>query len=189
MARRAALIGVATGLIEAGKFALNSIPNVEVVTLLCAIYGYVFGGYGLVSIYLFIGIEVLIFGFSSYSLWIVSYLIYWPLLCLLFWSCRQFKIKNRVVSTIAAVLMTAFFGVLTSLVDCGILGGFHNNFWQRFSVYYARGVPFYVTQIICNLILFATVYPTLRDVTLKMYLRFVSSERYYKKDRLVEQEK
>ena len=177
VAKKAALIGVATGLIEAGKLALNAIPNVEVVTLFCALYGYVFGIYGMVSVYLFIGIEILIWGFSSYSMWIVSYLIYWPLLTLIFWGLSQTKIKSRFVFTAIAVVMTAFFGVLTSLIDCGILGGFHNNFWYRFSVYYSRGIPFYITQVVCNLVLFLVAFPTLKDVLTKSYARYISDGR------------
>ena len=174
VAKRAALIGVATGLIEAGKLALNAVPNVEVVTLLTALYGYIFGVYGIVSVYLFVGLEILIWGFSSYSMWIVSYLIYWPLLCLIFWGLAQTKIKNRFFFTAVAVAMTAFFGVLTSLIDCGILGGFHNNFWHRFSVYYLRGVPFYITQVICNLLLFIAAFTPLKDVLMKIYAKYVS---------------
>lgn len=175
IARRAALIGVATGLLEAGKFVLNAIPNVEVVTLFCALYGYVFGLYGIVSIYLFVGLEVLIWGFSAYSMWIVSYLIYWPLLGLIFWILGQRKVHNRVVITLIAVVMTVFFGVLTSLIDCGILGGFHNHFWKRFAIYYTRGVTFYVTQVICNLVLFITVFPTLAPLLTKLYANYVGN--------------
>jgi|GEM_PF-201711 len=176
-AKRAALIGVAAGLLEAGKMALNAIPNVEVVTLFCALFGYVFGVYGIVSIYLFVGMEILIWGFSSYSMWIVSYLIYWPLLGVIFWCLGQAKVKNRFILTAVAVVMTAFFGVMTSLIDCGILSGFRNDFWQRFAIYYVRGVPFYITQIVCNFILFITIFPTLLTTTTKLYDRYITNEK------------
>ena len=38
-ALRVALIGVMAAIIEVGKIALATIPNVEVVTLFCALFG------------------------------------------------------------------------------------------------------------------------------------------------------
>ena len=59
-ALKLALIAIMAATLEGGKLALSFIPNVEIVTLLCAVYGYVFGFYGIIATYIFVGIETLI---------------------------------------------------------------------------------------------------------------------------------
>ena len=113
-AKKVTLIAIMTATIEAGKLALSAIPNVEVVSLLCAVYGYVFGLIGVVSIVLFVGIETLIWGVNT---WVLSYLIYWPMVCMIYWLLRILKVQSRLIITAVIVVLTAFFGALTSLVD------------------------------------------------------------------------
>lgn len=163
-AKKVALIAVCASLIEGGKFALSFIPNVEIVTLLCAVFGYSFGIYGIFSVYIFVGIESLIYGFNT---WVISYLIYWPLVSLIFMLFGRKKYRNIIVLTLVAVILTTFFGVLTSLVDVGLLTGSYNNFFPRFAIYYSRGAVFYIIQIVCNLILFPTAFLPLVKVTEK----------------------
>ncbi len=164
IAKKVALIAVCASLIEGGKFALSFIPNVEIVTLLCAVFGYTLGPLGIISVYIFVGIETLIFGFNT---WVISYLIYWPLVSFIFMLFGRKKFKNIVVLTLVAVVLTAFFGVLTSLVDVGLLTGSYDNFFPRFAIYYARGVVFYIVQIVCNLILFPIAFLPLVKATQK----------------------
>ena len=154
-ARRVALVAVCAALIEAGKLALSFLPNVEVVTLLCALFGYVFGGYGILSAAVFVCIEPLIYGFNT---WVISYFLYWPFVSAVFFLLRRAAIRNRWVLTAAAVLLTVWFGVLTSLVDVGLFTGFYERFFYRFGIYYMRGIWFYVVQILCNLFLFPTLF-------------------------------
>ncbi|MBD5100554.1 MAG: hypothetical protein HDT29_04715 [Clostridiales bacterium] len=141
--------------LEVGKLALSFIPNVEIVTLLCAVYGYIFGYYGVIATYIFVGIETLIWGVNT---WVITYLIHWGCVTLVFMLFGKFKIKNRLIITATAVLLTAAFGVLSSLVDTGLLTGFWNNFWKRFAIMYVRGLAFYIVQIVCNLLLFLIVF-------------------------------
>ena len=75
-ARAIALVGIMAATLECGKLVLSFIPNVEVVTLLVALYGYVFGGLGIIAAAVFVCIEPLIWGFGS---WFITYIIYWPL--------------------------------------------------------------------------------------------------------------
>ena len=76
-----ALIGVMAASVECAKLALSFIPNVEVVSLLLALYGYVFGWMGVVCAFVFVLTEILVWGVGS---WLVSYLIYWPMLAFIF---------------------------------------------------------------------------------------------------------
>ncbi len=155
-----ALIAMMTATIEGGKLALAYIPNVEVVTLLCAAYGYVFGWAGIAAVYLFVGIESLVWGFNT---WVLTYAIYWPTLAFVFSLLGKYNVRNRPVLTLIACVMTVSFGVLSSLIDTGLLSGFYENFWKRFSIIYTRGAIFYIIQTVCNFALFIGLFRPLVD--------------------------
>ena len=153
-----AYVAVCAATVTAGKTALSAIPNVEIVSLLLAAYGYCFGISGVLSSFVFCGVEILIWGAGS---WVVLYFIYWPALAVLFAVFGRLKIKNKIVITLTACVMTTLFGVLSSLIDTGLFTGFHENFWSRFAVLYVRGGAFYLTQIICNAVAFTLLFPPL----------------------------
>ncbi|MDE5756185.1 MAG: hypothetical protein K2I23_03765 [Clostridia bacterium] len=171
-ALKLALIAIMAATLEGGKLALSFLPNVEIVTLLCAVYGYVFGICGIIATYVFVGIETLIWGANT---WVITYLIHWGCVAFVFMLFGKFKIQNRLIATATAVLLTVAFGVLSSLVDTGLLTGFFNDFWKRFAIIYARGFVFYITQIICNLLLFLIVFkPLVKRIDTIMPDRFKS---------------
>ena len=157
-ARIVALVGIMAATVECAKLALAAVPNVEIVTLLLALYGYVFGWLGVVAACVFVAIEPLVWGFG---LWVASYFLYWPFVALVFMLLAKRRVKNRFVLAALAVAMTVWFGVLTSLIDVGLLSGNFDNFFYRFSIYYARGIAFYIVQILCNAALFSLVFPYL----------------------------
>ena len=163
-----ALTGVMAATLEAVKLALSALPNVELVSLLLALYGYVFGMSGVLAAFIFVAAEILIWGLST---WVISYLIYWPLFALLFWLIGK-RISNRFALAGIAALMTFFFGVLTSLVDVGLFSGYWNNFWTRFAIYYARGAWFYVTHIVCNIVVFLALFKPLEALFQKLKRQF-----------------
>ena len=168
-----ALVGIMAASVECAKLALMFLPNIEAVTLLLALYGYIFGIWGVVSAVVFVCIEPMLFGFGS---WVVSYFIYWPLVALVFMILGRLRVKNRLILTGTAVLLTFFFGILTSLVDLGLFSGFFENFLERFLIYYARGVYFYIAQIITNLVLFLFLFKPLCKKLAKIKCRFIKSE-------------
>ena len=159
-ARAIALVGITAATVECGKLALAALPNIEIVTLLVALYGYVFGWYGVLSAVVFVSIEPLIYGFGT---WLPAYFIYWPLVAVVFMLLGKIKMKNRWIITLIAVLLTFFFGILTSLIDVGLLSGNFDKFFYRFGVYYARGIVFYAIQIACNAVLFPLCFRFLAD--------------------------
>ncbi|MCR4660747.1 MAG: hypothetical protein K5765_01950 [Clostridia bacterium] len=162
-----------TATIEAGKLALSFLPNVEVVTLLCAIYGYVFGPIGLISVSLFVLIETFIYGVHT---WVIAYIIHWNLICLVFILIRK-KITNRFLITGIALIFVSLFGVLTSMIDTLILNYNSETFWHEFSVLYMRGIWFYVTEIVCNLILFPICFPPLAKVLTKFKNKYFGTKK------------
>ena len=154
-AKIVAFIGVMAATLECAKLALSFLPNIEIVTLLTALYSYVFGIYGLIASVVFVSIEPLIYGFGT---WVVSYYIYWPTVALVFMLFARIKVKNRFILATGAVVLTVWFGILSTLIDIGLLSGFFDNFLYRFSVYYLRGIPFYIAQIVSNAVLFPLLF-------------------------------
>ena len=163
--RRLVLIGLMAATLEVGKFTLSFLPNVEVVTLLCALFGYVFGGAGVIATLVFIAIEPLIYGFGT---WIISYCLYWPMVAIIFVLLGRANVRNRVILTGVAVILSAWFGVLTSLVDVGLFSGYFDRFLDRLAIYYIRGISFYATQMICNAVLFPLLFLPLSELLRKL---------------------
>jgi hypothetical protein len=157
-ARSVVLVGMMAATVECGKLALSFLPNVEVVTILLALYGYVFGFLGIASAFVFVCVEPLIYGFNT---WVITYFIYWPLVAFVFMLLGKARVKQRWIFPTVAVLLTVFFGVLSSLVDVGLLTGYFDRFFYRFAIYYARGVVFYAVQIAANAVLFTVLFPLL----------------------------
>ena len=69
--------------------------------------------------------------------------------------------------------MTVFFGVITSIVEVGLFSGSFENFWYRFGIYYLRGIPFYLLQLSCNLVLFISLFPFLSKKLLQFKNRMM----------------
>ena len=163
-----AYAAVAAATLVGGKYVLSAIPNVEIVTLLCAVYGYVLGFTGLISVYVFVVAESFLYGFGT---WVVSYFVHWPAVCATFMLLSYIKKPSRVLFTAAAVLLTFLFGVFSSLVDVGLASGNFDNFLGRFTVYYARGAYFYLAQILTNLILFPIAFVPLTKAVARVTRR------------------
>lgn len=160
-AKRIALTALAAATLEAVKFALNAVPNVEGVTLLSALYGYCLGAGGVIATLVFCAMETAIFGAGP---WVISYFIHWPCVAIVFMLLAKLGVKNRWLITLVAAVMTTLFGVQTSLVDTGLFSGFFDRFWQRFAIIYVRGGVFYAVQIVCNLIVFPLLFVPLAKV-------------------------
>lgn len=170
-ARQVALVGIMAATMECGKLALSFLPNIEIVTLLHALYGYAFGALGIVASLVFVCIEPVIYGFGS---WVPAYFLYWPLVAAVFWLLSRLRVKNRWLITAVAVLLTVWFGVLTSLVEIGLFSGFLDDFLARFSVYYLRGLPFYAAQIATNAVLFPLLFRFASEKLSRLKRSFVS---------------
>lgn len=174
-----AITAMFSALLVGGKQALAAIPNVEVVTIVIALASYVWGlGVALPAVFVFIAIDVAIFGPNT---WVISYIIHWNLVAVAFWLLSKVKTNNTmtvIFATATAVVATALFGVLTSAADTCIGfvqgKGFYfdfDDFGGRFVAMYLAGVTFYVTQIVCNLALFAVAFLPLVRLNTKAKLR------------------
>ena len=160
-------MGILAATLECGKLALAAVPNVEVVTLLTALFGYVFGLSGVLASVVFVCIEPIIWGVGP---WIISYFIYWPAVALIFWLLGRRRVTGVVLPTVVAVVLTVFFGVLTSLVEVGLFSGSYDRFFYRFSIYYIRGVWFYLTQTVTNAVVFPLLFKPLSGLLYRVKL-------------------
>ena len=160
-----ALVGMMAATVEAAKLALAAIPNVEAVSLLLALYSFVFGWAGVMAAVVFVCIEPLVWGMGT---WFISYLIYWPALSLVFFILGRLRMGGRILPTAVITVMTFLFGILTSLVDIGLFSGNFDDFFYRFGIYYARGALFYAVHIGSNLVIFALLFKPLKRVLLRI---------------------
>ena len=151
----AATVGMMAATIECAKLALAALPNIEAVSILIALYSYVFGICGVLAALVFVAIEPLVWGMGT---WFISYLIYGPLLAFVFFLLGRVRIKNRFAVSGISVAMTFFFGILTSLVDIGLFSGSFDRFFYRLGIYYARGIAFYITHVVSNALIFLLLF-------------------------------
>ena len=158
-----ALVGIMAATLECVKLALASIPNVEAVTLFTALFAYVLGPLGVAASLVFVCIEPIIWGFGT---WIISYFIYWPLVALVFMLLRRGGVRQTWLLTLAALILTLFFGVLSSLIDVGLFTGYYDKFFYRFGIYYLRGILFYMVQLAANAVAFPILFkPLYRELS------------------------
>lgn len=174
-----AVAAMYVAVITGGKQALSIIPNVEIVSILLATCGYVWGlAMALPVAVVFTAVQMAFYGFN---MWVFEYFVYWPLLAACFCLLGKAKFRNAVVQTVAAtslvVVLTLFFGVFTSATDT-LIGytaeGFKvatDDFGYRFSAMYVRGIPFFATHVISNAVFFAVGFHPLVRITEKMKLR------------------
>lgn len=155
-----ATVGVMAATLECGKLVLSFLPNIEVVSILTALYGFVFGWAGVLASFIFVMIEPLIWGFGP---WFITYLIYWPLLAFVFMCLGRRKIENRWLILAIILGLTVGFGVLSSIIDVALYIGVNKHYLSNLALYYIRGIGFYLTQICCNAVLFLLIFKPLKD--------------------------
>lgn len=97
---------------------MASLPNIEIVSFLIILTARKFGVKSFISVYIFVGLEVLTYGFAE---WVISYLYVWALFALLICFIR--KVDNRLVFTLVSGIFGLLFGVLCSPVAFA-MGGF-----------------------------------------------------------------
>ena len=100
------------------KEAMASLPNIEPVSLLCAICSVLYGRRSLAAVYVFIVVEGLLYGFH---IWWIAYLYIWPLCCLLSQLLR--KADNSLICALIMAIFGLCFGALTAIPYL-FIGGF-----------------------------------------------------------------
>ena len=132
-------LGMMTALLEAGKHALDFLPNVELVTLLLIIFTLHFGLRTIAATFAFTAIETAFFGFQT---WVIMYLYMWPALVLIVWLNRR---KTSVwFFSILSGLYGLFFGAFCSIPYL-FIGGINMAF-----TWWVAGIPYDIIHCIAN---------------------------------------
>ena len=125
-------IAAMTAILEAAKFLLNALPNVELVTLLLIVFTLHFKRrMVLCAALLFALIETLWWGIS---IWTVTYFYVWPLLVLI---VSLFSESDSVITfTVISTLFGMFFGMLCALTTLAVSG------WNAAVAWWIAGIPY-----------------------------------------------
>ncbi|MCL2675258.1 MAG: hypothetical protein FWE84_01530 [Firmicutes bacterium] len=155
-------------ILVAGKESIALIFGVEVVTLTIIVCAFVFPPrVSITAAVVFCTLEWLIYGFGY---WVVAYYLYWPPLALVASLLRLVKktLPRNILAVVIAVTVTAFFGVLTSVVDAAFASfGEWRLFFVYFPIIYIRGVWFYAPYIVSNGVIVGVLFTPLTGVLVK----------------------
>ena len=141
--KRIARIGMMTAIIYACKVALESIPNVELVSFLTIMYAISFGIDAIFAVTVFNLLELVQWGPGT---WWISYLYVWPLLAVI---TIVFKKKLRseplywaILSGVFGLFFGSLFAVLYIPIDV-----------KYAATYFISGLPYDVLHCISNFII------------------------------------
>ena len=155
-AKDIATIGIMAALLEVVKIALQSIPNVELVTFLIIVFTLYLGPKALVAVWAFVGMEIVHWGFG---LWTAMYIYIWPLLVVIVLLFRRFRSKWPYI--IISALFGLFFGAL-----CAVPYIFINNLYYAFS-WWVSGIPYDIIHCISNGLICFFLFDPARKVLFK----------------------
>ncbi|MBR2677226.1 MAG: hypothetical protein IKE28_09995 [Solobacterium sp.] len=150
--RRLVRIAVMTAVLEAAKFALNAVPNVELVTLLLIVYTKQFGWKdSLIVSLLFATIESMWWGIS---IWTVTYFYVWPILVFLTAGIKEEG------SVWPYCLLSAVFGLLFGML-CALVTLVTSG-WNAAVAWWIAGIPFDLIHGVSNFVICFLLYKPLR---------------------------
>ena len=152
-----AYMGVMVATLEAAKFALSFLPNVELVTLFIILYTLFFGGKVIYVILAFILIEGCRYGFG---LWWVMYLYVWPLLALFTHLLRKWE--SVMTYSILSAAFGLCFGALCS-IPYFFIGGPTTAF-----TWWIAGIPYDLLHCASNFVLCLILFRPLRAILNKL---------------------
>lgn len=156
-----ALMGMMVAVIEACKFALASLPNVELTSFWLIMFTLFIGWKVIFVVPAFILIEGMVYGFG---IWWVMYLYAWPLLVLIVLFLRKqdsvwlFSLLSAAFGLCFGLLCSIpyfFIGWMGASVQSGLILAF--NWW-------IAGIPFDVIHCIANFLLMFLLYRPMRTL-------------------------
>ena len=135
------------GLTFAAKVVMMHLPNIEPVSLLVMVYAVTLGKKCLFPIFVYVILELLLYGFG---IWSIGYIYVWPLLALLAWLLRG--MRHPMGWAVLAAGFGLLFGALFTPV-CLLFGGpaFALSWW-------INGLPFDLLHGAGNFVLALTLF-------------------------------
>ncbi len=160
-AKDIALMGMMVAVIEACKFVMASLPNIELTSFWLILFTLFIGWKIVFVVPVFILMEGMIYGFG---LWWVMYLYAWPLLVFIVWMFR--KKDNALIFSVISGAFGLCFGLLCSIpyffIGC-VNGGIFNGLIMAFQ-WWIAGIPFDIIHCIANFTLMFILYRPMRHL-------------------------
>lgn len=155
-----ALFGVLGAMTFGAKVAMAFLPNIEPVSLLIMIYAVVFGKKCLYPIYVYVALEILLYGLGT---WNIMYLYIWAVLAGGAWLLR--KMEHLLGWALLSGTYGLLFGALCAPVDACIGGlAYAVTKW-------ASGIPFDIAHCIGNFVIALLLFKPLRTLLEKLQRR------------------
>lgn len=134
-------------LLVLGKWVMQGLPNIEPVSLLLMVYTYKFGWKALIPTYIFVGLELLLYGFN---IWNAMYLYVWAVLVLVCLPLR--RIRRGWLFALIGGLFGLSFGVLCSVPYFFAMG------WEFAFSWIASGFTFDLVHGAGNFVIILVLY-------------------------------
>ena len=153
-----ALFGILGGLTFAAKFALSFLPNIEPSSLMVMLFAVVFGWKGLFPTYVYVALEILIYGISA---WNLPYLYIW---LILFAAAR---LMRKMTHPVSWALLSGVFGLLfgvLSLPSHWVMSGFAASL-----AWVISGIPYDILHCVGNFVIALVLFVPLRKLLAKLY--------------------
>ena len=158
--RDVVLFGVLGALTFALQVVMGPLPNIEPVSLLVLLFGAVFGWKGLYPVYVFVVMEILFYGIST---WNVYYLYVWTVLAL------GAIIMRKSTQPLAWALLSGVYGLMFGAL-CGIVDIFIGGFAYAASKW-VSGIPFDLLHCGGNFVMALVLFAPLRKLLTNLYTR------------------
>ena len=156
--RQIALFGVLAALTFGAKVAMSGLPNIEPVSLMVMLFAVVFGWKGLYPVYLYVLMEILLYGIN---LWNINYLYIWTVLFALAMLMR--KLKSPRWWALLSGCFGISFGLLCSPVYMAIGGFDYGIRW------WLSGIAFDFPHAIGNFVIALLLFVPLRLLLTRLY--------------------
>lgn len=150
-------MGLLGAILFVGQLAMSPLPNIEPVTTLIIIYTPVYKKKAFFSIYVFVLLEGLLFGFG---IWWISYLYIWSILAVIALSLQ--KLKSAILWAVVSGLFGLMFGALCAIPYL-ISGGIGAAF-----AYWSAGIPYDILHCGGNFALTLILYTPLTRLLKKL---------------------
>ena len=148
------MLALMAALIFASKVALASLPNININSVLIILTVVFFGWKALYTVYVYVLLEGLVFGFS---VWWYGYLYVWALLVAAAMLLR--KNDSALIWAVVAGVFGLVFGPLMYLEWFAINGG-----WEGFFAMWVAGIPYDLTHCGGNFVFTLALYRPLYRV-------------------------
>lgn len=153
-----ALFGVLGALTFGAKFVMSMLPNIEPVSLMVMVYAVVMGRKALYPIYIYVILEILVYGLGT---WNFNYLYIWTILWLLALCFKN--MQHPLAWAMLSGTFGLFFGLLCTPVDV-FIGGVPYAFAKWIS-----GLSFDLLHCAGNFVMALLLFVPMRTLLTKLY--------------------